>query len=64
MRQAAASRKMRRSEHVLGYFIWGILIAACFYLGAKLTFQIREKKKDKLHIDFEQAKDREKDGRL
>jgi uncharacterized BrkB/YihY/UPF0761 family membrane protein len=55
---------MRRSEHVLGYFIWGILIAACFYLGAKLTFQIREKKKDKLHIDFEQAKDREKDGRL
>ena len=49
---------------MLSYLIWGFLIVACFYLGAKLTFQIREKKKGKLRIDFEQAKDREKDGRL
>lgn len=43
-----------------GYIIWGIIILACFYLGARLTFQTREKKKNMLRLNFEDAKKREK----
>ena len=42
------------------FIILGLLIAACFYLGAKLTFQIRERKKGELRIDFDEAKHRER----
>jgi uncharacterized BrkB/YihY/UPF0761 family membrane protein len=49
---------------VLSYILWAVAIAVCFYLGARLTFQVRERKKSQLKIDFEQAKEREKDGRL
>lgn len=49
---------------VLSYIVWGVAIVVCFYLGAKLTFQVRERKKKQLRIDFDQAKEREKDGRL
>lgn len=41
------------------YIIWGIIILACFYLGARLTFQTREKKKNTLRLNFEDAKERE-----
>lgn len=49
---------------MLSYIVWGVAIVVCFYLGAKLTFQVRERKKKQLRIDFDQAKEREKDGRL
>lgn len=45
---------------MLSYFIWGGIILACFYLGAKLTFQTREKKKAMLRINFEEAKSMER----
>lgn len=43
-----------------GYIFWGIIILACFYLGARLTFQTRERKKNMLRMNFEEAKQREK----
>jgi hypothetical protein len=49
---------------VLSYILWAVAIGVCFYLGARLTFQVRERKKKQLRIDFDQAKEREKDGRL
>ena len=42
------------------YIFWGIVIVACFYLGARLTFQTREKKRNMLRLNFEDAKKREK----
>jgi len=45
---------------VNAYIFWGIIIAACFYLGARLTFQTREKKRSMLRLNFEEAKKREK----
>lgn len=42
------------------YIFWGIIIAVCFYLGARLTFQTREKKRGMLKLNFEQAKKQEK----
>ncbi|MFZ5426944.1 MAG: hypothetical protein ACOZEN_08210 [Thermodesulfobacteriota bacterium] len=42
------------------YIIWGIVILVCFYLGARLTFQTREKKKSTLRLNFDEAKKREK----
>jgi hypothetical protein len=45
---------------VSAYIIWGIIILACFYLGARLTFQTREKKKNILRLNFEEAKKSEK----
>jgi uncharacterized protein YwlG (UPF0340 family) len=45
---------------VLSYIVWAVAIVVCFYLGARLTFQVRERKKSQLKIDFEQAKEREK----
>lgn len=45
---------------MLSYFIWGGVILACFYLGARLTFQTREKKKSMLRINFEEAKSMER----
>ncbi len=45
------------------YILWGIIILACFYLGARLTFQTREKKKNTLRLNFEEAKKREKKNR-
>jgi hypothetical protein len=45
---------------LLNYLFWGIIILVCFYLGAQLTTQIRQKKKYQLHIDFEEQKKREK----
>jgi hypothetical protein len=45
---------------VSAYFIWGIIILVCFYLGARLTFQTREKKKSTLRLNFEEAKKSEK----
>lgn len=41
------------------YIFWGVVILVCFYLGARLTFQTREKKKNMLRINFEKAKQRE-----
>jgi hypothetical protein len=48
---------------VLSYIIWGLIILACFYLGARLTQQIRQKKQVTLRLDFEKAKSREKKRR-
>ncbi len=45
------------------YIIWGIVILVCFYLGARLTFQTREKKKSQLRLNFDDAKEREKKRR-
>ncbi len=45
---------------VISVIFWGVLILCCFYLGAKLTFQIRERKKSTLKLDFDEAKKREK----
>ncbi|MBI4806162.1 MAG: hypothetical protein HY795_13080 [Desulfovibrio sp.] len=45
------------------YIIWGGIILACFYLGARMTFQIREKKKNMLRLNFEDAKNQEKKRR-
>ena len=42
------------------YIIWGSIILVCFYLGARMTFQIREKKKNMLRLNFESAKKQEK----
>ncbi|MBF0481552.1 MAG: hypothetical protein HQK81_04725 [Desulfovibrionaceae bacterium] len=44
----------------MNYLFWGIVILVCFYLGAQLTSQIRQRKKFQLHIDFEKQKIREK----
>jgi len=44
---------------VTGYIVWIVVIVGCFYLGARLTFQTREKKKGQLRLDFERAKQRE-----
>ncbi|WP_173081083.1 hypothetical protein [Fundidesulfovibrio magnetotacticus] len=41
------------------YIFWGVVILVCFYLGARLTFQTREKKRSMLKLDFEEAKKRE-----
>jgi len=41
------------------YVFWILIILLCFYLGARLTFQTREKKKSMLGINFEKAKQRE-----
>ncbi len=46
-----------------GYIFWGVIILVCFYLGARLTFQTREKKKSMLRLNFEEAKAREKKRR-
>jgi len=69
MRQARRSsglcvRAALRRFPVLSYIVWAVAIGVCFYLGARLTFQVRERKKKQLRIDFDQAKEREKDGRL
>ena len=45
---------------MFSYLFWGGVILACFYLGARLTFQIREKKKTMLRINFEDAKSMER----
>ncbi len=45
---------------MLSYLIWGGVILVCFYLGARLTFQTREKKKTMLRINFEDAKSMER----
>jgi hypothetical protein len=45
---------------LLNYLFWGIIILVCFYLGAQLTSQIRQRKKYQLNIDFEKQKLREK----
>ncbi|GAB6036323.1 hypothetical protein JCM15519_08820 [Fundidesulfovibrio butyratiphilus] len=42
------------------YIIWIAIILICFILAGRLTFQIREKKKTTLNINFSQAKEREK----
>ncbi len=47
-------------SRVNAYIFWGIVIAVCFYLGARLTFQTREKKRSMLRLNFEEAKKREK----
>jgi hypothetical protein len=49
--------------NVLSYIIWGLIILACFYLGARLTYQIRQKKQSTLHLNFDEAKTREKNRR-
>lgn len=53
---AAAAGK---GTNVSIYVFWGVVILLCFYLGARLTFQTREKKKNMLGINFEKAKQRE-----
>ena len=60
----APETRQREDMSVLSYIVWAMAIVVCFYLGAKLTFQVRERKKKLLRIDFDQAKEREKDGRL
>lgn len=42
------------------YIVWVVIILACFILAGRLTFQVREKKKNTLNINFGQAKEREK----
>jgi len=44
---------------VSAYIIWGVVILVCFYLGARLTFQTREKKRSMLRLNFDEAKKRE-----
>ena len=41
------------------YIIWALIIAVCFLLGARLTFQTREKKRRMLKLNFDEAKQRE-----
>lgn len=53
---------METSLLVIGIWIAGL--GLCFYIGSKLTFQIREKKRNQLRIDFERAKAREKKSKL
>jgi len=48
---------------VTAYIIWGVVILVCFYLGARLTRQTREKKRSTLHIDFDGAKKEERERR-
>lgn len=55
----AAPRHAGKDVNVNAYIFWGVVILVCFYLGARLTFQTREKKKSMLRINFEKAKQRE-----
>ena len=55
----AAPRHAGKGDIVNAYIFWGVVILVCFYLGARLTFQTREKKKNMLRINFEKAKQRE-----
>jgi hypothetical protein len=41
------------------YIVWAVAIVVCFYLGARLTFQVRERKKSQLKIDS----NRQRNGR-
>jgi len=45
------------------YILWGVIILVCFYLGARLTRQTREKKRSTLHLDFDEAKKEERERR-
>ena len=45
------------------YIIWAAIILACFWLGARLTCQTREKKKTELRLNFDEAKQQEKKNR-
>jgi len=48
---------------VNAYILWGVVILVCFYLGARLTRQTREKKRSTLRLDFEAAKKTERERR-
>ena len=45
------------------YILWGVIILVCFYLGARLTRQTRERKRSTLRLDFEIAKKNERERR-
>ena len=48
---------------MISYIVWGAIILACFWLGARLTLQTREKKKSELRLNFDAAKTREEKKR-
>lgn len=48
---------------VMSYILWAVVILACFWLGARLSLQTREKKKSELRLNFDAAKTREEKKR-
>lgn len=57
------NRNDQAEANVLSYIIWGLIILGCFYLGARLTYQIRQRKQSTLRLNFDEAKSREKNNR-
>ena len=50
-----------QQSFVNAYILWGFIILVCFYLGARLTRQTREKKRSTLRLDFETTKKAERE---
>ena len=59
----SAPGKDQVEASLLSYIIWGLITLGCFYLGARLTYQIRQRKQSTLRLNFDEAKSREKKNR-